>query len=335
MKMIEVENLTKRFGDFTAVDHLTFNVKKGEIFGFLGPNGAGKTTTMRMLATLLRPTEGRASVAGFDIVHQANEVRKHIGLVAEKLIHYDQLTAAENLTLFGRLNNLPKEEIEGQIDRWLKRLHMEQWRDHRMGTFSTGMKQRINIARALIHRPEVLFLDEPTLGLDPQTTRAIHEFIEELTKEGMTVLLTTHDMAEAESLCERVAIMDNARIVAMDTTANLKRMLTNGNTGVLDLEVPNLNDAMLWKLKSLNSVSSLAQTNTYGLRIHTSGDDPVPAIVNAISSEGGRISVIRSVEPNLQDVFLHLTGREMRDEANEKTPTTAGHGWLRSKPRIR
>jgi len=335
VKMIDVENLTKRFGGFTAVDHLTFHVEKGKIFGFLGPNGAGKTTTMRMLATLLRPTEGSATVAGFDIVHKANEVRKHIGLVAEKLIHYDQLTAAENLTLFGRLNNLPKEEIEGQIDRWLKRLHMEQWRDHRMGTFSTGMKQRINIARALIHHPDVLFLDEPTLGLDPQTTRAIHEFIQELSQEGMTVLLTTHDMAEAESLCERIAIMDNAKIVAMDTTAKLKRMLTNGNTGVLDMEVPNLNQAMVSRLKALDAVSSLAQTDTYRLRIHTSGENPVPAIVEVIASEGGRISVISSVEPNLQDVFLHLTGREIRDEANEKVPTTAGHGWLRSKPRIR
>jgi len=166
MNMIEVDNLTKMFGKFTAVDHVSFQVKKGEIFGFLGPNGAGKTTVMRMLCTLLRPTEGNATVAGFDILKQPGRVREHIGLVAEKLILYDQLTAAENLTLFGRLNNLPEKEIKQETDKWLKRLHMEQWRNNQVGTFSTGMKQRINIARALLHHPDVLVLDEPTLGLD-------------------------------------------------------------------------------------------------------------------------------------------------------------------------
>jgi ABC-2 type transport system ATP-binding protein len=196
MSMIDVNGLTKRFKRFTAVDQVTFTVEKGEIFGFLGPNGAGKTTTIRMLCTLLRPTEGNATVAGFDILKQANKVREHIGLVAEKIILYDQLTPLENLTLFGRLNNLPAREISSGVDRWLGRLHMEQWKDKQVGTFSTGMKQRINIARALLHRPKVLFLDEPTLGLDPQTTRAIHDFVSELSQGGITIVLTTHSMTE-------------------------------------------------------------------------------------------------------------------------------------------
>jgi ABC-2 type transport system ATP-binding protein len=158
-----------------------------------------------MLCTLLRPTEGTAKIAGFDIVKQPSQVRQHIGLVAEKLILYDQLTAEENLRLFGRMNNLPEAQIKDGINKWLGRFAMEQWRKHQVGTFSTGMKQRINVARALLHHPDVLFLDEPTLGLDPQTTRAIHEFILELHKEGITIVLTTHDMVEAEAMCDRIA----------------------------------------------------------------------------------------------------------------------------------
>jgi ABC-2 type transport system ATP-binding protein len=335
MSMIEVEGLTKCFGQFIAVDHVSFAVEESEIFGFLGPNGAGKTTTIRMLCTLLRPTEGSARVAGCDIVKEQGKVREHIGLVAEKIILYDQLTAAENLILFGRLNNLTENEIRQQIDRWLSRLHMEQWRDHQVGTFSTGMKQRINIARALLHHPDVLFLDEPTLGLDPQTTRAIHEFLLELSREGITIVLTTHDMAEAELLCRRIAIIDKARIAATDTTANLKKLLSGGDTGVIDIEISNLNQELLSLLRGVSAVVSLTQTDTYRVRLHTRGDNAVSVIVSAIISAGGQIRAINTVEPNLEDVFLHLTGREMRDEASEKVPSSRGHFWRRRSSRVR
>ena len=334
MNMIEVDGLTKRFGKFTAVDQVSFQVRKGEIFGFLGPNGAGKTTTIRMLCTLLRPTEGSARVAGFDIIKEPGKVREHIGLVAEKLILYDQLTAAENLALFGRLNNLPEREIKQGIDKWLDRLHMEPWRDHQVGTFSTGMKQRINIARALLHHPDVLILDEPTLGLDPQTTRAIHEFILELGREGITTVLTTHDMTEAELLCQQIGIIDRAKIVARDTTRNLKRLLSDGDTTVLDMEVPNLNELMLSRLKEMDTVISLVQTDAYRVRIHTKGTNSVGPIVGAITAEGGNIRTMNTVEPSLEDVFLHLTGREMRDQVAEKVPSSRGHRWRRS-PRVR
>jgi len=287
MSMIEVEGLTKLFGQFTAVDHISFQVEKAEIFGFLGPNGAGKTTTMRMLCTLLRPTEGSARVAGFDILKEPGRVRQHIGLVAEKIILYDQLTAAENLTLFGRLNNLPEREIRQQIDKWLSRLRMEQWRGQQVGKFSTGMKQRINIARALLHHPDVLILDEPTLGLDPQTTRAIHEFIVELRQEGITVVLTTHDMAEAEFLCQRIAIIDKARIVAIDTPGGLKRLLPSGDTAVMDIEIPNLREDMVSRLREIEAVASVTQTDTYRIRVHARGTNRVGTIVGLITSEGG------------------------------------------------
>jgi len=335
MNMIEVQGLTKLFGKFTAVDHVSFQVKKGEIFGFLGPNGAGKTTVMRMLCTLLRPTKGSATVAGFDILKQPGRVREHIGLVAEKIILYDQLTAAENLTLFGRLNNLAEKEIRQEIDKWLSRLHMERWRNNQVGTFSTGMKQRINIARALLHHPDILILDEPTLGLDPQTTRAIHEFISELSQEEITVLLTTHDMNEADSLSHEIAIIDQARIVAIDTPRNLKRLVSDGDNRVMDIEIANLSQAMLSSLKKMDIVASVVETEPYRLRIRTKGDAAAGAIVGAIASQGGQIRAINTVEPNLEDVFLHFTGREMRDVSTGKVASTQRPPWRKGGSRVR
>jgi ABC-2 type transport system ATP-binding protein len=326
-KMINIEGLTKRFGGFTAVDHISLNVEKGEVLGFLGPNGAGKSTTIRMLCTLLRPTEGTARVAGFDIVKQADRIRQHIGLVAEKLILYDQLTAEENLRLFGRINNLPENAIKDGIDKWLGRLAMKQWQKHQVGTFSTGMKQRINVARALLHHPDVLFLDEPTLGLDPQTTRAIHEFILELVNEGITIVLTTHDMVEAELMCDRIAVIDQAKIVALDTTPNLKRILAEGDTTAIDMEISNLNDSVISVLERLETVDSVTQTDNYRLRIHIRGENAIELVVNAIASEGANIKSIKTVESSLEDVFLHLTGREIRDQVADKVPSIRTRRW--------
>ena len=182
MSIIEVNELTRKFNNLVAVDRISFKVEKGEIFGLLGPNGAGKSTTIRMLCTLLRPTSGKAKVAGFEIVKEAGKVREHIGLVAEKIILYDRLTARENLKFFGQLNHIPAKIISERTKKLLELVKMEKWANALAGTFSTGMKQRINLARALLNMPEILFLDEPTLGLDPQTTRTIRDFIKELNK---------------------------------------------------------------------------------------------------------------------------------------------------------
>lgn len=252
-KIIEVEGLTKRFNHFTAVDNLSFNVRRGEIFSILGPNGAGKSTTIRMLCTLLRPTSGKVFVAGHDLIKQPHRVREHIGLVAEKIILYDRLTALENLKFFGLLYHLSKREIQERSEKWLKALQMDKWKNKLVGTFSTGMKQRVNIARALLTNPEILFLDEPTLGLDPQTSKAIREFIRNLKNQGVTIILTTHIMPEADELSDRVAIMNQGKIIALDTPEKLKA-----------------------KTKKKNA--------------------------------------------NLEDVFLHLTGRKMRDEIKETIP---------------
>lgn len=243
--IIKVKNLTKKFkspqGEFTAVDNIFFTVKKGEIFGFLGPNGAGKSTTIRMLTTLLRPTSGVATIADYDIEKQQDEVRKRIGLVAEKIILYSRLTADENLKFFGRLHHLPEKLIKERADKWLQRLHMEEWRDRQAGTYSTGMKQRISIICALLTEPDVLFLDEPTLGLDPQTTKVIRDFLQELNKQGITIILTTHDMVEAEALSDRVAIIDQGKIAALGTVAELKKKVKK----VKKVKNPTLGDAFL------------------------------------------------------------------------------------------
>lgn len=268
--IIEVKNLTKKFHNFVAVDNVSFNIKKGEIFGFLGPNGAGKSTTIRMLVTLLRPTSGQAKLAGYDIGRDQDEIRKHIGLVAEKIILYPHLTARENLNFFGRLFHLTKEQIRERSQKWVERLHMTEWLDTQVGAFSTGMKQRINIVRALLTEPDVLFLDEPTLGLDPQTTHLIRTFIQELNDQGATVLLTTHDMLEAEELSDRIAIIDHGKIVALDTVENLKKQVSG------------------------------------------------------------------KANPTMEDVFLTITGKEIRDAATEKMASTAGrHFGPKTESRIR
>ncbi|MFH1509485.1 MAG: ABC transporter ATP-binding protein [bacterium] len=238
MSIIEVKNLTKKFKKFTAVDSISFNVEKGEIFGFLGPNGAGKSTTIRILTTLLTPTKGSAQIAGYDIKKDQDEIRTKIGLVAEKIILYNLLTARENLEFFGGLNNLSKDEINKRSEKWVDRLGMTNWMDSKVRGYSTGMKQRINIVRALLTEPEIIFLDEPTLGLDPQTTYLIRKFIEELRAHGTTVILTTHNMIEAEALCDRLAVIDQGKIVAVGTTDELKKQ-------VPDKDNPTLEDVFL------------------------------------------------------------------------------------------
>jgi ABC-2 type transport system ATP-binding protein len=331
---IEVESLSKHFGDLKAVNEISFNVPKGEIFGFLGPNGAGKSTTIRMLCTLARPTSGSAKVAGHDIIREPDEVRRSIGLVAEKLILYDRLTAMENLWFFGRINHMQKEDIRTRGEEWLKRLGMFEWRNKLGGTFSTGMKQRVNIARALLTHPRVMFLDEPTLGLDPQTTRAIRQFIKELAEAGITVVLTTHEMAEAEALCDRISIIDHGNIVALDTDANLKKMLSGDEGVVLDLEVEGMTDSTPAACSGLDCVKAVAEPEAGRLHVTAQGTGAIRQVIETLESEGGVVKRANTLEPSLEDVFLHLTGTEIRDEMSNNVPSSAG-GHSTVKKRIR
>ncbi len=222
MSAVQAEELTKRFGDFTAVDHVSFSVEEGEVFGFLGPNGAGKTTTINMLCTLMQPTEGRATVGGFDVVKEADEVRKRIGVVTEKLIVYDRLTPIENLQLFGRLYEVPSPELNKRIEELLKLVDLWDWRGNLVSNFSSGMRQRLNLIRALIHSPEIIFLDEPTVGLDPATAVNVRELIAKLNQDGSTIILTTHQMEVAEKLSHRISIIDQGKIIVLESLEDLK-----------------------------------------------------------------------------------------------------------------
>ena len=325
---IELNNLTKKFGDFTAVDDLSLEVKEGEIFGFLGPNGAGKSTTIRMLCTLAQPTSGSATVAGYDLIKDSDKVRQKIGLVAEKMIMYDRLTAAENLRFFGKLYSIPKQKLEEQINDLLELVDMQEWRDTQISKFSTGMKQRINVIRALLPEPEILFMDEPTLGLDPQTTFSIRDITREINQEGMTVILTTHAMTEAEALSDRVAIIDHGKVAALDTPQNLKNIIVDGETTVFGTKISNLTSDLVGKIKSLDVVTGVVQQDDYNLKISGRGEDALNEIIDAIRSEGGNItSITNSNESTLEDVFLAVTGKEMRDHATEKAaPSHHRHG---------
>jgi ABC-2 type transport system ATP-binding protein len=222
MSEVQAEKLTKKFGNFIAVNQISFNVNKGEVFGFLGPNGAGKTTTISMLCTLMQPTSGKATVSGYDVVKQANDVRKRIGVVTEKLIVYDRLTPWENLSLFGRLYGVRKPELNKKIEELLKLVDLWDWRKSLVSNFSSGMRQRLNLVRALVHDPEIIFLDEPTVGLDPATARNIRDLIVKLNQKGNTIILTTHQMEVAEKLSNRIGIIDNGKIIALETLDELR-----------------------------------------------------------------------------------------------------------------
>lgn len=219
---IETHGLTKRFNNFTAVDGVDLSVKRGEIYGFLGPNGAGKTTAIRMLCTLLLPTSGSANVDGFDVVQQANEVRKRIGLVSEKLIMYPRLTALENLMFFGRLYGIERNTLRKKSEELLEMVKLTPFKDKLVGGFSSGMRQRVNVIRAILHDPDILFLDEPTTALDPQSTRFVRDLVKDLRQGGHTIVLTTHIMEEADELSDRVCIIDHGRIMAVDTPQAFK-----------------------------------------------------------------------------------------------------------------
>jgi len=222
---IETFDLTKRFNNFLAVDHVNLSIGKGELFGLLGPNGAGKTTLFRMLCTLLRPSEGTAKVAGFDILKESDKIRDVIGIVTEKVIIYERLTPVENLMFFGRLYGLNGEELKTRVNELLEKVQLTEYSNKLVGTFSSGMRQRLSIIRGILHSPRVIFLDEPTVGLDPQSARFIRDLIIELNRQGKTVILTTHIMEEADQLSHRVGIIDHGRIIAVDKPQNLKQNL--------------------------------------------------------------------------------------------------------------
>ena len=334
--MIRVENLTKKFGDFVALDGITFDVRKGEVFGLLGPNGAGKSTTLRILSTLARPTKGTATIGGHDIVREDTEVRKLIGIVSEKMIMYDRLTARENLWFFGSLFEIPADVLTQRIDELLDLVQLTKWKNSLVGTFSTGMRQRMNVVRALLNMPQVLFLDEPTLGLDPQSSVEIREFVKKLNREnGTTIIMTTHTMTDADILCDRIAIIDHGKVVALDTSTNLKKLISGGNSTVLNLDIANLTPNLLEAIRTLDCVQSVSQDNSTHVRLIARGDDAFDNVIDGVRRNGGKIASIENLQPTLEDVFLHLTGHEVRDSADQKIPLERHRRFGTQQRRIR
>ena len=303
---------------FTAVNGVDLQIQRGEIFGLLGPNGAGKSTTIRMLCTLLEPTSGTAQVNGFDVVNQANDVRRSLGtvLAGERSIYW-KLTGRENLEYFAALYHIPPATAKKRVDELLERMELRERANELVEKYSTGMRQRIAIAKALLARPPILLLDEPTLGLDPQAARNLRELIAQLKEEGHTILLTTHYMEEADQLSDRIGIIDTGKVIALDTPEGLKRRIEQKE--VIRMEVTGWHDDLGDKLKSISGIENLmtrrqgeADLWEVNMQAHNSRT-AIPRIVEHISGNGTRLVNMNIVKPSLEDVFIHLTGKALRD----------------------
>jgi ABC-2 type transport system ATP-binding protein len=310
--MIEAKGLVKRYGDFKAVKGLSFAIRRREIFGFLGPNGAGKTTTISMLSCLLEPTQGTAIIAGYDVVKESNEVKRCIGFVPQELALYPTLSARDNLEYFGSIYGLRGRALRQRIEDVLAIVNLTDHAKAAVKTYSGGMKRRLNIAAGLLHCPEVLFLDEPTVGVDPQSRNAIFEHVERMRDEGMTVLYTTHYMEEAERLCDRVAIIDEGRIVALDTPHKLINDLGEGiiHLGVADGK---MSDKLLVQVQSLPAVKSVARFDGQVEVKTAQAQEALVHILELFNHTATDVTALRVLEPNLETVFLQLTGKQLRE----------------------
>ncbi|MDD2666148.1 MAG: ATP-binding cassette domain-containing protein [Methanocellales archaeon] len=310
MFAIKVENLTKEFDGLIAVDNVSFDIGAGEIFGLLGPNGAGKTTILSMLSTILKPTSGTAVVNGMDILKDEDGVRKSIGIVFQDPSLDEELTAYENMDFHGRLYRIPKNLRQERIEELLKLVELEDRKDGLVKTFSGGMRRRLEIARGLLHHPKVLFLDEPTLGLDPQTRNRLWQYIEDLNKEkGITIIITTHYMDEADRLCDRVAIIDMGKIIALDTPHKLKEDLGGD---VITIKSPDA-DKIYSKIK-VSWVKHIESNDGFVTINLENAEKHITEIVNLSSRNDIDIESLSIHKPTLEDVFLNFTGKTIRDQ---------------------
>jgi len=310
--MIRVEELTKDYGARRAIENLTFNAEKGEILGFLGPNGAGKTTTMRILSGYMPPTSGKVEIAGFDVVEQSLEVRRRVGYMPETVPLYPDMTVFEYLKFMADLRHLP--EAEDRVDDVLEKVHMEDRSEGYIGKLSKGMRQRVGLAQALLHEPEVLILDEPTIGLDPAQITDVRKLIQEIGRER-TILLSTHILSEAQQVCNRVLIINKGRIVVEDTPEKLQARLSGAQRIIL--KVGGDSDGLLNVLKRVEGVNRVVPNMNGGVEFENiPGQDPRPAVARAVVEAGYDLLEIRPIGLSLEEIFLQLT----RDEP--EPPTT-------------
>jgi len=313
MALIEIKNLTKKFEAFTAVDDVSLEINKGEIFGLLGPNGAGKTTTLSILATLLPLTSGSALVNGFNVIKQPTEVRRSIGFVFQDPSSDDLLTGRENLYLHALMYGVKDSEINKKIDEGLKLVDLTDKQNIRMRNYSGGMRRRLELARGFLHSPKILFLDEPTLGLDPQTRENIWQYIKKLSVENkITIILTTHYMEEAEKICDRVAIIDHGKIIALDTPNNFKKSLGG------DLVSIKTKNPELFELKKMDYIKNIQ----YGNELLSLTVSDAGIHLQEILNKVGRAESVELRFPTLHDVFLKLTGKQIRESGQGEG------GWI-------
>jgi ABC-2 type transport system ATP-binding protein len=299
--MISVENLTKKFGTVTAVDGVTFQIKDGEVFGFLGPNGAGKTTTVRMLCCLISKTSGTARIDNYDTGNAADslKIRKMLGLVPDNVGLYDELTAFENLEFYGKIYEVPDARRKANIEHFLKMLGLWEKKDVAAGTFSKGMKQKLAIARALVHEPKIIFLDEPTANLDPESAKTVRDFILELKTEKRTIFLNTHNLDEAQRLCDRIGIL-KTKLVTIGTPEELKLAVRGVR---IEIRLAQVSDAIVNAVKKVAPNRVEVSGNTLIIAVNNAEAEN-PGIMEAIVSAGGQIQKVTEVEPTLEEVYL-------------------------------
>jgi len=311
--ILEVRDLVKKYGDFTAVKGISFSVEEGEIFSLLGPNGAGKTTTISVISTLFAPSSGDASVYGFSVLKDPMAVKGCIGVVPQELALYEDLTALENLNFWGQMYGLSGKALSDRIAEVLDQIGLKDKAKQRIKTYSGGMKRRVNIGIGLLHKPKLLFMDEPTVGIDPQSRRAILDSVKELNQQGMTILYTTHYMEEAQELSDRVGIIDHGELIALGTQEELTRQVDETDTLVLHIAENEDPQPLVERLQSLDGVRRAdAIDHEISLITHSAQELIAPAI-RAAEETGIKIYSMDIREPNLEAVFLHLTGRALRD----------------------
>jgi ABC-2 type transport system ATP-binding protein len=311
--ILEVQNLVKKFGDITAVNGVSFDIQEGEVFSLLGPNGAGKTTTISMLSCLLEPTSGDAVIAGHSIIRDALEVKGVIGVVPQDIALYEELSARENLTFWGQMYGLGGNALKTRVNEVLEQIGLADRAKDRINTYSGGMKRRVNIGVGLLHKPRLLYMDEPTVGIDPQSRRSILDSVKDLNKAGMTVLYTTHYMEEAEELSHRVGIVDQGKMIAIGTQKELTQLVGENETLRLhtgeNVDMQPLMDA----LKELPEVIHVSASDNMVVLIVPEADDALPPVLGKADRLGYKIRSVDIQEPNLEAVFLKLTGKALRD----------------------